>query len=550
MSARLDQLPPKADATLATVLDDMAATRKDHPAVIHFDERIGYDELRQRAREAAAALVALGVKRGDRVGALLGNQPEWMVMCFAAAYVGATFVPLNTWYKKSEMAWTLRHCEISLLVMLPRFLNQDFVGMMKAIAPEMGSASGGHWRSAELPALRTLIVLGEPVLGAFDWRQFIGFGKGVTDATIDMAAATVRADDHAFILYTSGSLAEPKGVLLNHGGVVQNGFAMAQRRAIDGDDRIWLGSPLFYGLGATNAMPVALTRGATLVLQGSFDAGSAIQIIESTEATAWYGTGNMTRAVLDHPSYQQARIGSLKKGNAGTMTDYKRMTLVEMGISRACPAYGLTESYGNATVGEADDPLDAKLHTNGRPLPGTEMLIVDPATGIPLPAGQVGLVLLRGHTTSGYFGNLEETRKALRPDGFFDTGDLGLLDKEGRFVFHSRLKEVIKSGGINVSPMEVEQLLARHPHVREAYVVGVPDSGRGERIVAFVDADRKLAEEELKAFVKEHVSSFKVPHHVFFRADADLPRLASGKVAKYRLVEEAKRELGLDSLRP
>jgi fatty-acyl-CoA synthase len=218
------------------------------------------------------------------------------------------------------------------------------------------------------------------------------------------------------------------------------------------------------------------------------------------------------------------------------------MTLVEMGISLASPAYGLTESYGNATVGMADDPLEAKLHTNGRALPGTELLIVDPRTSVSLPQGQTGLILLRGHTTPGYFGNSEETSRALRPDGFFDTGDLGSLDGEGRLIFHSRLKDVIKSGGINISPIEVEQLLMRHPHVRDAHVVAIPHPKLGEMIVAFVDASQTVPEQEVKDFVKERAASFKVPHHVVFRSEEQLPRLASGKVAKYRLVQEATRK--------
>lgn len=537
--------PPEAGASLGGMLDNMARQRGSHPAILYFDERISYAELRERAREAALALLALGVKRGDRVGALLANQPEWMVMCFAAAYVGATFVPLNTWYKKAELGWTLRHCGVSLLVMVSKFLNQDFGAMVRDIVPELDTASPGELHAASLPELRTVVVLGEPLRGALTWKAFLGAGPSVGGVALEQAISAVSEADPAFILYTSGSLAEPKGVLLNHGGVVQNGFLMGERRDIVADDRVWLGSPLFYGLGATNAMPVALTHGATLVLQGSFDARTAIEVIEASEATVYYGTGNMTRAILDHPDYRQSRIGSLEKGNAGTMTEYKRMTLVEMGVSRACPAYGLTESYGNATVGMADDPLDAKLRTNGRPLPGTEMRIVDPRTHEPLAAGEIGLVLLRGHTTPGYYGNPEETRKALRPDGYFDTGDLGLLDAEGRFVFHSRLKEVIKSGGINVSPLEIEQLLVQHPHVRDAYVVGVSDAVRGERIVAFIDADRKLPEDEMKQFVKERVASFKVPHHVLFRSETQLPRMASGKVAKYKLIEEAKRELGI-----
>jgi fatty-acyl-CoA synthase len=536
-------VPPRA--TLGAVLDQMARTAGQRPAVIHFEETISYRELQQRAREAARALLALGIKRGDRVGVLLGNQPEWMVMCFAAAYVGATFVPLNTWYKKTELAWTLRHCELSVVVAAGRFLNQNYAAILQDLLPGLAQAQPGNLQSIEYPHLRVLAVLGDPLAGTLSWPELLAQARHATDADVESAAAAVRESDPAFVLYTSGSLAAPKGVVLNHGGVIRNAFAMGERRSIHSEDRVWLGSPLFYGLGATNAMPVALTHGAALVLQGSFDAGTAIKTVADTQATVYYGTGNMTRAILDHPDYAQAKVGSLKKGNAGTSTEYKRMTLVEMGVSLACPAYGLTESYGNATVGMADDPLDVKLHTSGRPLPGFELLVVDPATSEPLPAGRVGLVLLRGYTTPGYLGNPEETARALRPDGFFDTGDLGLLDAEGRFVFHARLKEVIKSGGINVSPLEVEQLLVQHPDVRDAYVVGVADPTRGELIVAFVDVRRAVDARALREFVKERAASFKVPHHVLFRTEQQLPRLQSGKVSKYRLVEDAQRELGL-----
>jgi len=292
-------------------------------------------------------------------------------------------------------------------------------------------------------------------------------------------------------------------------------------------------------------LPATLTAGAALVLQGAFNAGAAIETIARTGATVYYATGNMSRAILDAPTYAQRKIGSLKKGNAGTVAEYKRLTLVEMGITGAVPAYGLTETYGNATVGLPNDPLEIKLHTNGRPLPGMELVIVDPATGAPLPRGETGLVLVRGYTTPGYLNNPGETAKVLRPDGFFDTGDLGSLDEEGRMIFHSRLKEVIKNGGINVSPVEVEQLLATHPDVRDAHVVGVADGIRGELIVAFVDAASSVSESGLRDYVRERAAGFKVPHHIFFRSEEQLPRLASGKVAKYQLAAEARRELGL-----
>jgi fatty-acyl-CoA synthase len=515
------------------VLDEMARWRGSSPAIFYFDETVSYRELQQRAREAARSLLAAGVRRGDRVGVLLGNQPEWLVLCFAAAQIGATFVPLNTWYKKSELEWTIRHCELSLLVFTPRFLKQDFAAMLTEL------------QCAEFPKLRSVVALGGEVRGTLRWTDFLAAGGSVSLAELERAASAVSGEDIAFILYTSGSLAEPKGVLLNHRGVVENCLSMGERRAITADDRIWLGSPLFYGLGATNAMPIALTHGASLVLQGSFDPGIAIRAIASTEATTYYGTGNMTRAILDHPDYSPGKTGSLKKGNAGTVAEYKRMTLVEMGISLACPAYGLTESYGNATVGMFDDPLEVKLRTSGRPLPGFELLVVDPASSAPVPQGQVGLVLLRGYTTPGYHANAQETQRALRPDGFFDTGDLGLLDADGRFVFHARLKELIKSGGINVSPIEVEQLLVRHPHVKDAHVVGVAHPVKGELIAAFVCLDALVTAQELRDYVKERAASYKAPDHIFVRTEAQLPRLASGKVAKHRLVEEARLELGL-----
>jgi len=530
---------------LAAVLDSQAAIAPGRTAILYRDRAIGYAALQAESIAAAKSLVHFGVGRGDRVGVLLGNQPEWVIMALASSYLGATLVPLNTWYKETELRWTLRHCGLKLLVSAARFIKADYRALLGKIVPEAAGAAPGAIASAEFPALKALFFTGEVASGTPDWESFLRAGEAVPDADFAAASARATGEDAASILYTSGSTAEPKGVLLNGAGAVANGFELGRRRDIQAEDRVWCGTPLFYGLGATNAFPATLTRGATMVLQDYFDAGSAIELVRRTEATVYYGTGNMTRAMLDHPDYAQAKVGSLQKGNAGTVAEYKRLTLIEMGIKGAVPAYGLTETYGNATVGWPDDPLEAKLETSGTPLPGMEMRIVDPQSGRDLPRGEVGLVLIRGHTTPGYLNNPEETARALRPDGFFDTGDLGRFDADGRFIFHSRLKEVIKSGGINVSPVEVEQLIASHPDIRDAYVVGVADPVRGELVVAFVDAVARLGESEVQAYVKERAASFKVPHHVLFRSEGQLPRLASGKIAKHRLQEEARRELGV-----
>jgi fatty-acyl-CoA synthase len=523
--------PPSAK-TLAGVVSEWAARTPSRSAVIRGAQNISYGELDARAEAVAKALLALGLRRGDRIGVLLGNEPEWIDVCLGSSRVGALLVPLNTWHRRDEILWTARHCGLSVLIVAARFLKSDYAALVDDLAPL-------------LPELRTVIFIGAERPGAFEWSAFLRLGDAVSTATLDAAAALVSPDSPAFVLYTSGSTADPKGVILNHRGVVENGYQLGVRRGIVRDDRVWLGSPLFYALGATNALPATLTHGAALVLQGHFEAGAAIQAIAASEATVYYATGNMTRAILDHPDYSKAKIGSLQKGNAGTMKEYKRLTLLEMGIRGAVPSYGLTETYGNCTVGWPDDPLDAKLETNGTPLPGTEIRIVEPSSGRQLSSGETGLILVRGYTTPGYLNNVEETSKAVRADGFFDTGDLGSFDSSGRLVFHSRLKEVIKSSGINVSPVEVEQLLASHPDVRDAYVVGVPHPRLGELIVAFVDASAQLSEAGLRDYVKERAASFKVPHHVLFLSEAQLPRLASGKVAKHRLAETARRELGL-----
>ena len=526
--------------TLYDVVTEKALAAPARPAIFHDDRVMTYADLLEQSTRAARALVAAGVQPRDRVGTMIGNAPDWIVMALAASAAGAVLVPFNSWYKQAELAWTMRHCGVGLVVAVRRFLKTDNAALLSAIVPGLDTSVPGAIACPMLPALRSIVIIGEAMPGTIAWDDFLRQG-----AATAAPLPPVDPESTAYILYTSGSTADPKGVMLRHRGVVENGFDLGQRRAIGPEDRVYIGTPLFYSLGAANALPAAFTAGASIVLMDAFDAGRTIHVVERTRATVYYGTGNMSRAIIDHADYRQARIGSLKKGNAGLGAEYKRLTLVEMGITGAVPAYGLTETYGNAAVGAVDDPLDVKLATDGRPLPGQEIRIVDPATSAPMAAGEAGLILIRGHIAAGYLDNAAETEKAFRADGFFDTGDLGLLDADGRLVFKSRLKEVIKSGGINISPLEVEALLVGHPDVRDAFVVGVADAARGELIVAFVDAINAVSEDSLKAYVRETAAAFKVPHHIVFRREDQLPRLATGKIAKVKLAEEARAELGI-----
>jgi fatty-acyl-CoA synthase len=520
--------PTIAARTLGALVEETAAARGNGPAVYFEDRTVTWSELRERTAAVARGLPALGVERGDRVAVLFGNRPEWLFAALGAASVGAVVVPLNTWYRERELRWTIAHCGVSVAISADRFLGERY-GELFARLLEEGE-------------LRAAVIDGATPGATIGWDELLACGGRGGDV-LAARRAEVDGEDTAFILYTSGSSAEPKGVRLLHAGLIENGVAIAARRRIVPEDRIWLGSPLFYGLGAANALPVALTTGAALVLHDSFSAERALEAIERRRATVYYGTGNMTRAMLDHPSFSRTQVASLERGLAGLGPDYRRLTILELGVEGATPAYGLTESYGHATGGRPEDPLAAKLETDGEPLPGVEIEIVDPETRRLLPRGDVGLILLSGRITPGYHRNPEGTALANLPDGRFDTGDLGLIDAAGRLVFRSRLKDVIKSGGINVSPLEVEQLILEHPDVRSAYVVGVGDHVRGEAMVAFVDSRGALEPADVQAFVKRRAASFKVPHHVLPCDEEEVPRLAGGKVARRELVERAEREL-------
>jgi fatty-acyl-CoA synthase len=543
VSAGADVGAPRA-RTLGGVLTEVATRAPQRPAIHHLGETLTYAELAGEASAAARGLLELGVRRGDRVAILFGNQPEWLIAAFGALSLGAVVVPLNTWSKGAELEWTLRHCGVSALITVDRFLRQDYARLLEEIVPELGR-DAGELRSARLPALRSVVVAGRAPRGATGWEELLEAGRRRGGEELDAAAAAVAPEDDAFILYTSGSTGAPKGVRLRHRSIVESGFNVGARRLVGGEDVVWLGSPLFYGLGATNALPVAITHGAALILDQSFDAGRAIAAIERHRASVYYGTGNMTQAILDHPSFDPAKVVSLEKGNAGISPEYKRLAIAELGVSLATPAYGLTESHGHATGGRPEDPLEVKLRTDGEPLPGVEIEIVDPGSYAPLGPGETGRVLLRGQIASGYYGDPEEA-SAFCADGWFDTGDLGRLDAEYRFTFRGRLKEVIKTGGINVSPVEVEQLINTHPDVRDAHIVGIEHPSRGEVIVAVVDARRPLGQEEIREFVAEQAASFKVPRHVLFRSEGQLPRLASGKISKPLLAAQAREELGSD----
>jgi fatty-acyl-CoA synthase len=507
-----------ASRTLGDLIDEMAAMRPQAEAVVFGDERLDYGTLKLWADTFAQALLASGIGKGDRVALWAPNQADWIIAALGAAKIGAIIAAISTFSTPRELGWMLRHSDASALVMAPRFRGRDFREALRAVRPR---------------GLHTVVVLDE-------MEQFLERGMVVRSANVAGAQRAVQPGDICFILYTSGSTAEPKGVTLAHGPLIANAFDIGERMHLGAEDRLWLAVPLFWSFGSANAWPAILTHGGCAVLQQSFEPGEAIALIERERCSVYYGMANMARALLQHPDHPRRRLGAMRTGLTIGPPEDIRVTIEATGASQLCNVYGATETYGNCAVCDADDPLPLRLETQGLPLPGMTIRAVDPLTRAPLPPGEAGELAVRGYVTPGYFRAPERDAEAFDRDGWFLTGDLGMVGEDGRVRYRGRLKELIKTGGINVAPLEVEMVLLQHPDIAEAHVVGVPDASKGEIVAAAVALHFGTAADAgaIRAFCHERLAAYKVPARFSFRAAAELPRTPTGKIHKPKLRQE------------
>jgi fatty-acyl-CoA synthase len=435
--------------------------------------------------------------------------------------------------------------------MLSRFRDRHFLQALGELCPELARCPPGALQSAALPALRTVVVLdgdaAPAALGTFGPQEFLARGADVDAAARVRAQAAVTPDDICFILYTSGSTATPKGVTLAHGPLLANGFDIGERQHLAAEDRLWLAVPLFWAFGSANAMPAIMTHGGCMVLQEVFEPGAALALIERERCSVYYGMANMARALLEHPDHPGRRLGAMRTGLTIGPPEDITLTIQALGAAELCTVYGSTETYGNCAVTDAHDPLPLRLATQGLPLPGMTIRAVDPATRAPLPTGEIGELAVRGYTTPGYFRAPELDAQAF-DKGWFLTGDLGSIEPDGRVRFRGRLKEMIKTGGVNVAPLEVEHVLLQHPDIVQAHVVGVPDRLKGEIVAAAVEirAAARPDAAAITAFCRERLASYKVPTRFAFRAAGEFPRTPTGKIHKPGLRQELGREPAAD----
>src|SRR6266481_3882264 len=466
--------PRPASRTLGGLVDEMATFTPGAEALVFRDERLDYAGLKVRVDEFARAFLAVGIRRGDRVALLVTNRTEWIVAAFAAAKIGAIVAAVSTFSTPRELAWALDHSGAAALVTLDAFRGRRFLDALRDLCPELDGSAPGALRSGRLPSLHTVVaVAGRAPAAVFSLPQFLARAATVDAAALAAAQQAVTPKDVCYILYTSGSTAAPKGVTLAHGPLIANGFDIGERQHLRTSDRLWLAVPLFWSFGSANAVPAIMTHGGCVVLQESFEAGEALALIERERCSVYYGMANMARALLEHPDHPQRRLGAMRTGLTIGAPEDIAMTIQALGADELCTVYGSTETYGNCAVTDAADALPLRLRSQGLPLPGMIIRTVDPLTRQPVPPGDVGELAVRGHVTPGYFCAPELDAEAFDRDGYFLTGDLGSIDADGRIRFRGRLKEMIKTGGANVAPLEVEQVLLEHPDIVQAHVVGV-----------------------------------------------------------------------------
>lgn len=526
--------------TLHDLLGEMGGRHRDRAAVIHSRGTTTYAELRQRAVRVSRALHGSGISRGDRVGLLMTNRLEWLEVLFGSSRQGVTLHAFNTWATAREIDHFLRESRCRILVMLAAHGSRNYLATVRDLVPEAWAAPPGEWRSERYPGLRSIVVLCDGTApGVTDYESWVGSAPADQADEEGTGTSLVSATDAAVILYTSGSTATPKAVpLLNH-GMVENGFHIGERMRLTERDRVWLGSPLFWSFGCANALMATFTHGATLVLQEQFRAQEAIELISRERCTAAYLLPTLTRAILAEKTFDQARVATLRTGLTIGTADDVRLAAETMGVQGICNVYGATETYGNCCVTPTDMDLADRLVCQGPPLPGVDMRIVDQSSGNPVPSGAVGEIQVKGYVTPGYVGTKAPTAGVFTADGYYRTGDLGLLDDNGWLHYVARHSDMIKTAGINVSPAEVEDFLMNLDGVQHAVVVGSPDEARGEVVVAFVvpAAGQEISEQQLIEACRQGIAAYKVPTRIVITEE--LPTTPTGKLHRARVKDMA-----------
>ena len=552
-----ESTPPWVDGlTIGAVLRETARRHPHQDAYVfcHLDERQTWREVDEEVDRVARGLLALGLRPGDHFGVWATNVPQWVLLQFATARIGVVLVTINPAYRDSELAYALQQSDIRGLALIDRFKSSDFVAILNEASPELATERPGMLSSRAFPKLRTLISLrGERPPGMFSWEDLLAHADEVLPEKVKAIEATLRPDSAIHILYTSGTTGHPKGATLSHRNILLNAYYAGLCQNLDHRDRICLPVPLYHCFGCVLGTLVALVHGAAMIFPAeSFDPGKTLRAIEEEHATALYGVPTMFIAQLEHPDYPQRDLLSLRTGiMAGSPCPIELMKRVtqSMGAREITIGYGQTEAAPLITQTRTGDPLELRVGSVGRPIPGFEAKVVDTETGADLGDNQPGEICGRGHGVMiGYYNMPEKTAEVIDADGWLHTGDLGLRMPNGYYRITGRLRDLIIRGGENIYPREIEEQLYAHPAVEEVQVVGVPDRKFGEELLAWVKfrTGHSATTDELRDFCRARLAHFKVPH--YWKFVDSFPTTVTGKIQKFKIREQGIVDLGLEEV--
>ncbi len=531
--------------TIGKALYDTVEKYPDHEALVcpEFGVRLTYKQFYQKCREVASGLIALGVKKGDHVSVWATNVPEWVYLQFSLGMIGGVLVTVNTSYKSHELEYQLKQSDSTTLFMIEGYRDSNYYQIVRELIPNLDCAQPGMVNASKLPMLKNIVYIGkrDATPGMFTFNDIVLLGNSITDETLDKRISECDVDDVINMQYTSGTTGFPKGVMLTHYNIVNNGLMVGDVMGTSPHDKLLIHVPLFHCFGCVMSTLNCITHGAAMVVMESFDPLKSLQVVASEKCTAINGVPTMFIAMLNLPDFNNYDMSSLRTGiMAGAPCPVETMNQVRTLMH--CPdiviAFGQTESSPVMTMTRRDDPVSLRVSTIGRLLPDIEGKIVDPETGEDLPPNTQGEIVTRSACVmKGYYKMPEATANAIDKDGWLHTGDLGSVDENGYFKVTGRIKDMIIRGGENIYPREIEEFLLTNQNIQDVQVIGIPDEKYGEQVLAAIQLKegQSPSAEEMIAFCTGKIARHKIPKYWEFVKT--FPLTASGKVQKYKLRE-------------
>lgn len=537
--------------TLGDMLEKQVKQFPDKDFIIFADRdlRFTYAQFDERCNNLAKGLMSIGLKKGDNLGIWATNVPDWLTFLFATAKIGVVLVTVNTAYKSHELEYLVKQSDITTLALIDGYRDSDYVGMVNELIPELKHCERGHLSSEWFPMLKNLIFIGqEKHRGMFNTQELILLGSHIPDDELNKVKRSLDCYEMINMQYTSGTTGFPKGVMLTHHNILNNGFNIGEKQKFTDKDRVCLPVPLFHCFGLVLGMMAIVTHGSSVVVIEQFDPLLVLASVQKEKCTALYGVPTMFIAELNHPMFKLFDLSSLRTGiMAGSPCpiEIMRRVIDEMNCRDITIAYGLTESSPVMTQTSTDDPIELRVSTVGQALPGVEVKILDPETYEECPPETQGEVCCRGYNVmKGYYKKEEETRRVIDSNGWLHSGDLGTMNKDGYFRITGRIKDMIIRGGENIYPREIEEFLHGLEGVKDIQVAGIASPKYGEEVGAFIipSNEGSLTEEEVIDYCRGKISRYKIPKYIFFVKE--FPMTASGKIQKFKL-----RDLGVELLK-